>query len=338
METSPLSPFLAVARSSWLAFILGAAVGFTPARAADAPGHLRIDAEGGLQVFLDGHLRGATTEAKGGLLLENISAGEHRLTVVKRGFAPDEQSLLVRPGFVTVAATFLLEPRSDAAAPTRDPRSNPLQAIVEARAELKVAESAHEAARPAPPTATEPAIASPDVLRQHALRLQAARTALTDARRRFTEIEEAVSARFRSEYAAFRRLSREPGVPVARRQTAWREFAALWQFEPGERPATLVWRHHRPEIARGNLLIRVAPSWPAELGAPVFLVDGRSVSASPAAGGDARTWEIGGLTAATHTLRIEHPAIEPGSAEFVIRDGMATSLNWTPKFHDRRRR
>jgi hypothetical protein len=336
METSPPSAPRA-ARSPWLALLVVLIAGFTTAPAADAPGHLRIDAEAGLQVFLDGHLRGATTDAKGGLLIENVSAGEHRLTVVKRGFAPDEQPLWVRPGFVTVAATFVLEPKSDLAAPARDPRSSPLQAIVEARAELKVAESAHEAARLPPPAGAEPASASAEVLRQHTLRLQAARAALTAARRRFTDIEEAVSARFRSEYAAFRRLGRDPGISVERRQTAWREFASAWQFEPGERPSTLVWRHHRPEIARGNLLIRVAPSWPAELGAPVFLVDGRSVSASPAAGGDARTWEIGALPATIHSLRIEHPAIEPGSAEFVIRDGMATSLNWTPKFNDRRR-
>jgi hypothetical protein len=336
METSPPSaPRAACLR--WLALLVVLTAGFTPARAADAPGHLRIDAEAGLQVFLDGHLRGATTDAKGGLLLENVPAGEHRLTVVKRGFAPDEQPLLVRSGFVTVAATFVLEPRSDMPAPARDPRSNTLQAIVEARAELKVAESAHEAARSPPPAGAEPAAASAEVLRQGTLRLQAARAALNIARRRFTEIEETVSARFRSEYAAFRRLGREPGVSAERRQAAWREFATAWQFEPGESPATLVWRHHRPEIARGNLLIRVSPSWPTELGAPVFLVDGRSVSASLVAGGDARTWEIGALTATLHRLRIEHPAIEPGSAEFVIRDGMATSLNWTPRFLDRRR-
>jgi hypothetical protein len=336
METSPRSALRPV-RSGWLALLVLLTAGFAPAQAADAPGHLRIDAEAGLQVFLDGHLRGATTDAKGGLLLENIPAGEHRLTVVKRGFAPDEQPLFVRSGFVTVAATFVLELRSDTPAPTRGSRSNPLQAIVEARAELKIAESAHAAARSPSPVATDPATASAEALRQHTLGLQAARSALTAARRRFTETEEAVSAHFRSDYAAYRRLGREPGVSAERRQTAWRELAARWQFEPGERPATLVWRHHRPEIARGNLLIRVAPAWPAELHAPVFLVDGHRVSASPAAGGDARTWEIEALSATLHILRIEHPAIEPGSAEFVIRDGMSTSLNWTPKFHDRRR-
>ena len=336
METS--SPFApCAARPRWLALLVVLTAGFSTARAANAPGHLRIDAEAGVQVFLDGHLRGATTDAKGGLLIENVPAGEHRLTVVKRGFAPDEQPFWVRPGFVTVAATFVFEPRSDLAAPARDARSNPLQAIVEARAELKIAESTHEAARSSPPAATDPATASANVLRQQTLGLQGARAALTAARRRFADIEEAVSTRFRLEYAALRRLGRDPGISVERRQTAWREFAALWQFEPGERPATLVWRNHRPEIARGNLLIRVAPSWPAELGAPEFFVDGHSVPASPAAGGDARTWEIGGLPASLHILRIEHPAIEPGSAEFVIRDGMATSLNWTPTFHNRRR-
>lgn len=335
METSPRSALRTV-RSGWLALLVVLTAGFAPAQAADAPGHLRIDGEAGLQVFLDGHLRGATTDARGGLLLENIPAGEHRLTVVKRGFAPDEQPLFVRSGFVTVAATFVLEPKSDTPAPTRDSRSNPLQAIVEARAELKIAESAHAARSPSP-AATDPATASAEALRQHTLGLQAARSALTAARRRFTETEEAVSAHFRSDYAAYRRLSREPGVSVERRQTAWRELAMRWQLEPGERPATLVWRQHRPEIARGNLLIRVARSWPAELDAPVFFVDGHRVSASTAAGGDARTWEIGGLPASLHILHIEHPAIEPGSAEFVIRDGMATSLNWTPTFHDRRR-
>jgi len=336
METSP--PFAPrTTRSRWLALLLVLTAGFAPARAADAPGHLRIDAEAGLQVFLDGHLRGATTDAKGGLLLENITAGEHRLTVVKRGFAPDEQSLLVRPGFVTVAAAFALEPKADMVVPARDPRSNPLQAIVEARAELKVAENTHEAARSSPPAGADPATAAAEIDRQHTLRMQAARAALAAARRRFAEIEETVSARFRSDYAAFRRLGRDPGVAVERRQSAWREFAATWQFEPGERPATLVWRNHRPEIARGNLRIRVGPAWPAQLGAPVFFVDGRRVSASPDPGGGARTWEIGDLTATTHLLRIEHPAIEPGAAEVVIRDGMATSLNWTPRFNDRRR-
>ncbi|MBL9211077.1 MAG: hypothetical protein JNL92_11460 [Opitutaceae bacterium] len=337
MALLPRPAHLAATCLRRLALLVVATAGFMPARAAEAAGHLRIDAEGGLQVFLDGNLRGATSAATGGLLLENIPAGEHRLTVVKRGFAPDEQPLAVRPGFVTVAATFSLEPRADAGAPAPDPRPNPLAAIDQARADLRVAEGAHAAAGPPPPPGSYSATEYSEALRRHSLRLQAARAALAAARRLVTETEEAVSARFRTEYAAIRRLGREPGISFERRQTAWRAFAATWRIEAGERPATVVWRNQRPEIARGNLLIRVGPSWPAQLGAPAFFIDGRPVAAAAAAGGDARTWEIGALTATTHTLRIEHPAIEAGTAEFVIRDGMATSLNWTPKFSDRRR-
>lgn len=336
MEMLPCSVHLAAIRLRRFALVVVAITGFAPTWAADAPGHLRIEAEAGLQVFLDGHLRGATTDAKGGLLLENIPAGEHRLTVVKRGFAPDEQPLVIRSGFVTVAATFALEPRADAPVPARDPRTKLLAAITQARAELKVAESTHETARPPPSAESYSPTEYTETLRRHTLRLQEARAALNAARRRMMETEEAVSTHFRADYAAWRRLGREPGISSERRLTAWREFVATWQIEAGDRPATLVWRNHRPEIARGNLLIRVGPSWPPQLGPPVFFVDGRSVSAAPDSGGDARTWEIGALTATTHTLRIEHPAIEPGSAEFVIRDGMATSLNWTPKFYHRR--
>lgn len=331
-------PARAATRSRRLALLLAAVAGVVIARSAEPPGHIRIDAEGGLQVFLDGQLRGATSDAKGGLLLENVTAGEHRLTVVKAGFAPDEQPLTVRPGFVAVAATFALIPTAETAGRARDPQTNPLRAIDEARAALAAAESADASARRPPP---EPASKDPgyaEAVRRHALRQQAARTALTAARRTLTDVEAAVSARFRADYAAFRRVEREPGVATVRKRAAWRELSATWQLPAEERPATLVWRNRRPEIARGNLHLRVGPAWPAQAEAPAVFIDNRRVSLKMDTGGDARTWSVENLAASTHLLRIEHPAIEPSVMEFTIRDGMATSVNWMPQPRSRRRR
>jgi len=330
-------PTRTATRNRRFALLVAAFAGVVIARSAEPPGHIRIDAEGGLQVFLDGQLRGATSDAKGGLLLENVPSGEHRLTVVKAGFAPDEQPLTVRPGFVAVAATFALIPSAETAGRGRNPQPIPLRAIDQARAALAAAESADASARRTPP---EPASKDPgyaEAVRQHAVRQQDARTALTAARRTLTDVEAAVSARFRADYAAFRRLEREPGVAAERKRAAWQELSATWQLPAEDRPATLVWRNRRPEIARGNLHIRVGPAWPAQLDAPAVYIDNRKVSLQTETGGDARTWSVENLPASTHLLRIEHPAIEPSVAEFTIRDGMATSVNWTPQPRNRRR-
>ncbi|AEB11101.1 hypothetical protein [Marinithermus hydrothermalis] len=65
-------------------------------------GHIQVQAEPGVQVFLDDTFVGLTREAVGGLVIPNVPAGPHTLRLVKEGFYPQEGAITVETGRVLV--------------------------------------------------------------------------------------------------------------------------------------------------------------------------------------------------------------------------------------------
>jgi len=68
--------------------------------AAAQDGHVQIQCEPGVQVFLDGTFKGTTNSDLGGLILQNVSTGSHTIKLVKSGYAPKEGKAKVEPGKV----------------------------------------------------------------------------------------------------------------------------------------------------------------------------------------------------------------------------------------------
>ncbi len=63
-------------------------------------GHIQIYCEPNVNIFLDGKFMGATNSELGGLILQNISVGQHSLKAVKTGFQPREDNIVVTNGSV----------------------------------------------------------------------------------------------------------------------------------------------------------------------------------------------------------------------------------------------
>ena len=67
-----------------------------------AGGYLQINAQPGVEVFVDGEAAGVTEEAIGGLLIADVVPGERRLRFVLEGFEPREVTVVVREGRVLI--------------------------------------------------------------------------------------------------------------------------------------------------------------------------------------------------------------------------------------------
>lgn len=74
---------------------------------ADGVGHLQIKCGPGIQIFLDGNLKGISSDDVGGMILQDIPAGRHQIKAVKSGFQPQVETLEVSQGQV---ATLTFKP------------------------------------------------------------------------------------------------------------------------------------------------------------------------------------------------------------------------------------
>lgn len=85
-----------------LFFLLPAAlVGLISAPAAadePEPGVIRVECEPGLEVRLNGALRGTSTAAAGGLIIRGVPPGRHEVGVSRPGMEPQTREVVVRPG------------------------------------------------------------------------------------------------------------------------------------------------------------------------------------------------------------------------------------------------
>jgi len=70
------------------------------ARGLSQVSHLQVVSESGIAVFLDGKFKGTTSTEYGGLIIQNISSGQHTIKVVKEGYLPREESISVKAGEV----------------------------------------------------------------------------------------------------------------------------------------------------------------------------------------------------------------------------------------------
>jgi len=62
--------------------------------------HIQIVAEPGISVFLDEQFKGTTTVEYGGLIIQNVNSGQHKIKVIKEGYSPREVTLTVKAGEV----------------------------------------------------------------------------------------------------------------------------------------------------------------------------------------------------------------------------------------------
>jgi uncharacterized protein (TIGR02145 family) len=62
--------------------------------------YIQVVAEPDISVFLDGKFRGKTTADVGGLILEDLSKGRYTVKVVKEGFQPQEETIILKKGEV----------------------------------------------------------------------------------------------------------------------------------------------------------------------------------------------------------------------------------------------
>jgi len=75
---------------------------FQGLKAGEARGYIQIKCGPGVRIFLDGDFKGVTNTDSGGLILQDISVGEHSLKAVKEGFPPQVSQVTVTAGAVVV--------------------------------------------------------------------------------------------------------------------------------------------------------------------------------------------------------------------------------------------
>ena len=74
--------------------------GFTQAN--QATGYIQVKCEQGISIFLDGEFVGDTEKELGGLILKDVTAGEHKLKAVKSNYQPQVKTIKVTAGGVLV--------------------------------------------------------------------------------------------------------------------------------------------------------------------------------------------------------------------------------------------
>lgn len=74
-------------------------------------GHIQIESEPGVAVFLNDNLKGITTSEFGGLIIQNVPAGNHLLRFTLEGFNPQEERITLRQGQVYVYRVRSFVPR-----------------------------------------------------------------------------------------------------------------------------------------------------------------------------------------------------------------------------------
>ena len=74
-------------------------------------GYIQIESEPGVTVFLNDELQGITSSEFGGLIIQNVPAGNHLLQFTLDGFNPQEERITLRPGQVYVHRVRSFVPR-----------------------------------------------------------------------------------------------------------------------------------------------------------------------------------------------------------------------------------
>lgn len=69
-------------------------------RAFSQTSHIQVVSEAGISIFLDGQFKGTTSSEYGGLIIQNVSSGQHTIKVVKEEYLPREESVNVKAGEV----------------------------------------------------------------------------------------------------------------------------------------------------------------------------------------------------------------------------------------------
>jgi hypothetical protein len=62
--------------------------------------YIQVISEPGISVYLDGELKGKTSTEFDGLVIQNVSSGNHKIKFVKEGFNPQEMSITITSGIV----------------------------------------------------------------------------------------------------------------------------------------------------------------------------------------------------------------------------------------------
>ncbi len=62
--------------------------------------YIQVKGEAGLSVFLNSQIKGITSTEYNGLIIENVSPGKHLIKIVKEGYTPFEEYVIVKPGEV----------------------------------------------------------------------------------------------------------------------------------------------------------------------------------------------------------------------------------------------
>ena len=79
-------------------FLIAFAVAAWGLAGQGAVGTLHVTSRPGLRISVDGKFAGLTTVEQGGLLVPDLTAGEHRITVERSGFLPKKFVVVVEPG------------------------------------------------------------------------------------------------------------------------------------------------------------------------------------------------------------------------------------------------
>ncbi|MHC1704134.1 MAG: FISUMP domain-containing protein [Tenuifilaceae bacterium] len=90
-------------------------------------GHIQIVSDPGITVFLDGIYKGKTNADMGGLVIETVSMGSHNIKLVKEGFKPQEENIVIKTGevFLIKAKDFVAKSHQEinASIPIENPSS-----------------------------------------------------------------------------------------------------------------------------------------------------------------------------------------------------------------------
>ena len=74
-------------------------------------GYIQIESDPGVTVFLNNDLQGVTSSEFGGLIIQNVPAGNHMLRFTIEGFNSQEKRIILRPGQVYVHKVRPFAPR-----------------------------------------------------------------------------------------------------------------------------------------------------------------------------------------------------------------------------------
>ncbi len=80
--------------------ILLVVAGASLSQAQNHKGFVQVTCEPGVTVFFDGKEHGVSTLDAGGYIIENVSEGQHALRLLKDGFFPQEDTIVVKAGKV----------------------------------------------------------------------------------------------------------------------------------------------------------------------------------------------------------------------------------------------